>query len=223
MNIPISANLFRPYLQNVYFISGHSYAGKSTMAKLLSERYGMELCGENWHDVFPREALSRWQQPGLCYFDTMSGWTEWLGMTPEQHWAWTQQVARECAEIELLELVHRAADGKRRIVDTNIPLDVLREISDFRHVAIMVCDPPDACAERFFERDDPDKRFMQEQIQQCADPQATLENFRAWLRYHPPAETDWAHTGFFTVTRSDFEHDTREAVLRQLAEHFGLE
>jgi cytidylate kinase len=222
MKIQLSGNLIRHYLQNVYFINGHSCAGKSTMVKLLAQRYGMICCGENYHDVFPREKLSRWAQPGLCYFDTMSGWEEWLSMTPEEHWNWTEQVSRECAEIEILELVKLSAEGKKIIVDTNIPADILREISDYRHVAIMLCDPPDACATRFFDREDPEKQFMLEQIKRCRDPEATMKNFTAWTLYHPPEETDWQHTGFFTYTRSDFESDTREETLRILAEHFGF-
>ncbi len=222
MKIQISGNLIRHYLQNVYFINGHSCAGKSTMVKLLAERYDMIACGENYHDVFPREKLSRWEQPGLCYFDTMSGWEEWLNMTPEEHWNWTEQVSRECVEIEILELVKLSAEGKKIIVDTNIPADILREISDYRHVAVMLCDPPDACATRFFDREDPEKQFMLEQIKRCRDPEATMKNFTAWTLYHPPEETDWQHTGFFTYTRSDFESDTREETLRILAEHFGF-
>ncbi len=222
MKISISDNVIKHYLQNVYFINGHSYAGKSTMVRMLSERYDMIMCGENYHDVFPREGLSRWKQPGLCYFETMSGWEEWLNMTPRQHWEWTQSVARECAEIEIMELTKLAAGGKKIIVDTNIPPDVLREISDYNHVAIMLCDPPDICSTRFFDRDDPDKKFMMEQIKLCKDPEATLKNFNAWALYHPPEEIDWAGTGFFTYTRSDFVSDTREEVLKILAEHFGL-
>ena len=222
MKIQLSGNLIRHYLQNVYFINGHSCAGKSTMVKLLAQRYGMICCGENYHDVFPREKLSRWAQPGLCYFDTMSGWEEWLNMTPEEHWNWTEQVSRECVEIEILELVKLSAEGKKIIVDTNIPADILREISDYRHVAVMLCDPPDACAARFFDREDPEKQFMLEQIKRCRDPEATLKNFSAWTLYHPPEETDWQHTGFFTYTRTDFESDTREETLRILAEHFGF-
>ena len=221
MKIQLSGNLIRHYLQNVYFINGHSCAGKSTMVKLLAQRYGMICCGENYHDAFPREKLSRWAQPGLCYFDTMSGWEEWLNMTPEEHWNWTEQVSRECVEIEILELVKLSAEGKKIIVDTNIPADILREISDYRHVAVMLCDPPDACATRFFDREDPEKQFMLEQIKRCRDPEAT-KNFTAWTLYHPPEETDWQHTGFFTYTRSDFESDTREETLRILAEHFGF-
>ena len=206
----------------MYFINGHSYAGKSTMVRMLAERYDMIHCGENYHDAFPREKLSRWKQPGLCYFDTMSGWQEWLSMTPEEHWNWTQQVSQECIEIEIMELTRLAASGKKIIVDTNIPPDVLREISDDDHVAIMLCDPPDICATRFFDRDDPDKRFMMDQIRKCPDPDAALENFNAWALYHPPVEIDWAHTGFYTYTRTDFEQDTREETLAALAEHFRL-
>lgn len=222
MKIQISDNIIRHYLRNVYFINGHSYAGKSTMVRMLAERYDMIHCGENYNDVFPREKLTRWKQPGLSYFETMSGWQEWLNMTPEQHWNWTQQVAQECVEIEIMELAQRAAGGKKVIVDTNIPPEVLRVISDYDHVAIMLCDPPDICATRFFDRDDPDKKFMMDQIRKSPDPEATLRNFNSWALYHPPVEIDWQHTGFYTYTRSDFEHDTREEVLSALAEHFHL-
>lgn len=223
MKIAISDNLIRHYLRNVYFINGHSYAGKSTMVRMLAQRYGMIHCGENYHDAFPREKLNRWKQPGLCYFDTMSGWEEWLNMTPEQHWQWIKQVEQECVEVEILELLRLAAGGNKVIVDTNIPPDVLRQISDDRHVAIMLCDPPDITAQKFFDRDDPEKQFMLEQIKRCKDPEATLKNFKSWALYHPPEEIDWQHTGFFTMTRSDFESDTREEVLGKLAAHFGLE
>ena len=222
MKIQLSPNLIRHYLRNVYFINGHSYAGKSTMVKMLAERCGMVHCGENYHDAFPREKLDRWQQPGLCYFDTMSGWEEWLNQTPEQHHRWVTQVAQECIEVEILELLRLAADGSRIIVDTNIPPDVLREISDYDHVAIMLCDPPDVTKDKFFDRDDPDKKFMMDRIMECKAPEATLANFQAWLAYQPPVDIDWAHTGFFSVTRSDFVHDTREDVFARLKAHFKL-
>lgn len=87
----------------------------------------------------------------------------------------------------------------------------------------MLCDPPDICATRFFDRDDPDKKFIMEQIKLCKDPDATLKNFNSWALYHPPIEIDWKHTGFFTYTRSDFENDTREEMLAALAKHFQLQ
>lgn len=46
----IENNILRYYLRNVYFITGTAYAGKSTMVKMLSEKYGMIACGENYHN-----------------------------------------------------------------------------------------------------------------------------------------------------------------------------
>ena len=45
----IENNILKYYLRNVYFITGTAYAGKSTMVKMLSERYDMVRCGENFH------------------------------------------------------------------------------------------------------------------------------------------------------------------------------
>jgi len=223
MKIGISDNLIKHYLRNVYFITGHSYAGKSTMVKMLADRCGMVHCGENFNDAFPEEKLSRWKQPALSYFQTMRGWDEWLSMTPEEHARWIESTSRECAEIEILELVHRAASGKKVIADTNMPLDILRAVSDYNHIAIMLCDPPDITAKRFFMRDDPDKQFMLSEIRKMPDPEAAYANFVAWLTYHLPDEPDLTKTEFFSITRSDFENDTREEVFAALVKHFGLE
>ncbi len=57
MNIPISAKLIRHYLRNVYFINGHSCAGKSTMVRMLADRCQMIHCGENYRDAFLREVV----------------------------------------------------------------------------------------------------------------------------------------------------------------------
>jgi cytidylate kinase len=222
MKLPISSNILKYYLRNVYFITGHSYAGKSTMVRMLAERYDMVECGENYHgDAFPESEWSRWQQPAMWYNPGKVAWEAWLGMTPEEHWLWIQQANVECTEIEVLECVRRAASGKKVIVDTNIPPDVLREISDYSHVAIMTSDPETA-TKRFFDRDDWEKKLMQEQIEQCKDPEATRANFDAWFTYKPPVDIDWEHTGFFTYKRTDYETDTREEMLAILAGHFGL-
>ena len=36
--------------ENVYFINGTAYAGKSTMVKLLAEKYNGIACEENYQD-----------------------------------------------------------------------------------------------------------------------------------------------------------------------------
>jgi hypothetical protein len=173
-------------------------------------------------DSFPKSGLSRWKQPALCYFDTMSGWEEWLNLSPEEHWDWIHHCTQDCIEIEIAELIKRAASRRKVIVDTNITPDVLHAISDYRRVAIMLSDPGES-ARRFFEREDADKKFMMEQIKKCKDPEATRANFNSWLAYKSPDEPNWESTGFFTYTRTDYENDTREEVLSLLARHFGLD
>ena len=226
MKIIISDNIIKHYLRNVYFINGHSYAGKSTMVKMLAERYDMIFCGENYQsgmpDSFPKNELSRWNQPALCYFDTMSGWEEWLNLSPEEHWRWIFSCTQECIEVEIAELIKRAASGKKVIVDTNITPEILQVISDYHHVAIMLSDPKES-AKHFFNRDDSDKKFMMEQIKLCKDPNATLANFNSWLEFKSPNDCNWENTGFFTYTRTDYENDTREEVLTKLVHHFKLD
>jgi hypothetical protein len=180
MKINLSSNIIKYYLRNVYFINGESCAGKSTMVKMLSERYDMIECGENYHlEVFPESEWSRFEQPAMWFMPGKIGWEAWLGMTPEEHWHWTQAGSREAAEVEILECIRCAASGKKVIADTNIPLDVLREISDYNRVAIMTGIPEEA-NKRFFDRDDWEKKLMLEQINRCKDPEATLANFNTW-------------------------------------------
>jgi hypothetical protein len=153
----------------------------------------------------------------------MSGWEEWLNKPPQEYADWVYNTTQDCIEIEIAELIKRAAGGKKVIVDTNITPEILHAISDYRRVAIMLSDPEES-TKRFFERDDSDKKFMMEQIKKCKDPEATLANFHSRLEYYKSAnEPKWENSGFFTYTRTDYENDTREEVLSILARHFELE
>lgn len=223
MQLPIEHNLLRHYLRNAYFITGTAYAGKSTMVRMLAERYDMIHCGENYHDVFPTSAMDPALQPNLCYFDTMSGWEEFLSRTPEEYARWIDGTSREAAQIELLELIQRAASGKKLIVDTNIPLEWLHLIAAHDHVAVMLS-PQAMSVARFFDRSDPEKQFLLSQLQQFPDPDAALENFRNCLAAinSPECYAAYANSGFFTLVREDAEADTREETLARLAAHFGL-
>ena len=51
----IENNVLKHYLKNVYFITGTAYAGKSTMCKMLAERYDMLLCGEKVGSIATEE------------------------------------------------------------------------------------------------------------------------------------------------------------------------
>ena len=225
MKIGIESNILKHYLRNVYFITGTAYAGKSTMVRMLAERCGMLCCGENYHlGLLPDGVATPEIQPNICYFDTMESWQAFVNRTPEEYEAWIIGSSREAADIEIAELLRLSAGGQKIIVDTNIPLDLLHEISDESRVAVMLS-PCSTSVERFFDRPDEEKQFLLRQIEAAEDPAATMANFRACIaRINSPEHyAEYANSGFFTILREDTEADTREETLAALMRHFGLE
>lgn len=220
MRVSIASNILRYALRNAYFINGTGYAGKSTMVKLLAEKHGGICCGENYHDAL-HDALSPACQPNLCYFDTMSGWPEFLSRTPEEYDAWIQGVSEEAADLEIVLLLQYCQAGKPVFVDTNIPLDTLRQIAQPNHVAIMLA-PQGTTVSRFFDRPDPEKQFLYRQLLAMPEPEKAMENFRRCLEKINSAENYAAleNSGFFVLHRD--ENRTVEETLRLLEAHFGL-
>ena len=218
----ISDNILKHYLKNVYFITGTAYAGKSTTVRMLADRYDMIFCGENYHmdvaDIVADPAI----QPDICYNRSLTDWRDFVTRTPEEYERWIYSVGREAAEFEVAELIRISADRKV-IVDTNIPLDILKEISDYHHVAVMLS-PQSMSVERFFDRSDPDKQFLLNVIDSCENRDAVMENYRKGLARINSREhyDEFASSGFFTVIREDNGIDTREEVCDKIAKHFGL-
>ena len=218
----IENNIIKHYLKNVYFITGTAYAGKSTTVHMLAERYGMIPCGENYHMAVSETVATPDTHPDLCYNKMLTDWRDFVKRSPEEYERWIYSVGREAAEFEVAELIALSAKGKV-IVDTNIPLDVLHEISDYDHVAVMLS-PQSMSVERFFDRDDPDKRFLLDVIESCENPAEVMENYRRGLALINSKEhyDEYANSGFFTVVREDDGRDTREEVCEKIARHFGL-
>jgi len=224
MKIGMESNIIRHYLKDVYFINGTAYAGKSTMVHMLAERFDMIECGENYHLDTARMIAVPSLQPEMSYFSTMSGWEEFLNRTPEEYEKWINDGNEEIAQFEIAQLIRLSAQGKKIIVDTNIPLDMLKEISDYDHVAVMLS-PQSMSVERFFDRSDPEKQFLLGEIDKCPDPEKTMTNFRACLMRlnSPECYERMKNSGFFVWVRENAQEDTREETMRALAKHFGLD
>ena len=216
----ISDNILKKLFENVYFLNGTACAGKSTMVKLLAEKYDGICCGENYHMEL-LSAADPVHQPNLCYFDTMSSWQEFVTRTPEEYDAWLAGTAREAAELEIILLLRLVEQGKKIFVDTNIHVDVLREISDYHHVAIMLS-PTNLAVEQFFDRPDAEKQFLYQKLLECPDPTAAIANYRKCLALcnGPEHYREYAESGFFTHLRT--EESTIEHTLHILENHFQL-
>jgi dephospho-CoA kinase len=108
----IANNILKYYLRNVLFITGTAYAGKSTMVRMLAEKYGLIHCGENYHAEIPTEVLSLVEQPNLNYFKTMKDWQEFVNRTPEEYSKWIFESSKEAAEIEVAMLISLSQERK---------------------------------------------------------------------------------------------------------------
>ena len=216
----IENNLLKSLFRNVYFVNGTAYAGKSTMVKLLAEKYDGICCGENYHDAL-MSLIDPVHQPALSYFDTMSGWQEFVTRTPEEYDNWIINVSNEAAQLEVMILIRLAATGKKIFVDTNISVDVLKEISDYHHVAIMLS-PQWTSVNRFFDRPDPEKQFLYQKLLETPDPEAAIANFRKCLEKINSKEhyDEFANSGFYVQHRDDDR--TVEESLKLLERHFML-
>ena len=219
----IENNILKYYLRNAYFITGTACAGKSTAVKTLAQRYGLILCGENYFTEISDRVADPALQPDLCYRRSLSSWEDFVRRPPEEYERWIYNGGWEAAGFEVAQLIALSQKG-RVIVDTNIPISLLGEISDYDHVAVMLS-PQSMSVERFFDRSDPDKQFLLSVIEGCEDSEAVMENYRQGLKRINSRQhyDEYADSGFFTLVRREEDGDTRQAAADALAKHFGFE
>lgn len=96
---------------------------------MLAERYDMIFCGENYHSKVSDAIATPDVQPDICFINNLTDWKEFVTRTPEEYERWTYSVSKEAAEFEVAELIS-ISQNKKVIVDTNISVDILKEISD---------------------------------------------------------------------------------------------
>ena len=169
--------------ENVYFINGTAYAGKSTMVKLLAEKYDGIACEENYQDRL----------------------LEIVKRTPDEYEAWVNGVTKECTVLEIEILKDLVSRTKKKIfVDTNISVEILHEISDENHVLIMLADP-NISVQRFFERPDKEKQFLYQLLLKEDNPEDAMINFRECLKRVNSQERYmmFQKSGFNVITRDE--------------------
>ena len=168
--------------ENVYFINGTAYAGKSTMVKLLAEKYDGIVCEENYQDRL-LENLDAKEFPNLTYTRDLQDWREFVKRTPDEYEAWVNGVTKECTVLEL---------------------EILHKISDENHVLIMLADP-NISVQRFFERPDKEKQFIYQLLLKEDNPEDAMINFRECLKRVNSQERYmmFQKSGFNVITRDE--------------------
>lgn len=190
-------------LDNVYFINGTAYAGKSTMIKKLADKHNGILCEENYQDALISDLDSR-VFPALTYTRDLKDWRDFIRRTPDEYEDWVKEVTKECAILELHILEELSKQNKLVFVDTNIPTQMLWKISDKNHVLIMLADP-EISVKRFFERPDKEKQFLYQLLMNEENPNAAIQNFKECLKRVNSREiyNDFLYSGFNVILRDD--------------------
>lgn len=208
------------FFANAYFINGTAYAGKSTMVKLLAEKYDGIFCGENYHDCRLAE-LDKKDFPCLTYTRDMQDWHDFVRRSPDEYEKWIDGVSKECEILELQILKDLSGQGKKIFVDTNISLETLKKITYDNHVLIMLAEP-DISVKRFFERPDREKQFIYQHLMDEEDSEKTMENFRQCLeRINSPKRYNaFLNSGFNVILRD--EKRSIDETLSMVEKAFGL-
>ncbi len=212
-------------LNNVYFVIGTSYAGKSTIVKNLAAKHNGIALEENYHDEKLPELDSK-DFPNLTYTRDLQDWHEFIRRTPEEYVTWINNVKKECEIVELgilEELLGKPESHDKKVfVDTNICIDTLHRISDTNHVLVMLSDP-EISIHRFFDRPDPEKQFLYRLMLEEPDPQVALDNYREILTRICSKECydELENAGFKVIYRD--ENRSQEETVRLAEELLGIE
>lgn len=191
------------FFENVYFINGTAYAGKSTLVKGLAEKHNGIACGENYHDALEHE-LTREEFPCLTYTRDLQDWHDFIRRMPDEYEAWIDGSSKECEILELRILENLCKQGKPVFVDTNISIETLKKIAPKDHVLIMLADP-DISVNLFFNRPDSEKQFLYRLIMEEVNPEMALDNFRQCLsRINSKVRYDaFLNSGFNVILRDE--------------------
>ena len=208
-------------LKHVYFVNGTAYAGKSTVCKILAKKHNMVHCEENYNFNEWLETTTPKTHPNMNYFKTMGSWEEFITRSKEDYDAWMIGVSLETTPFEIQTLLSLPNDRKI-IVDTNIPTDILKKISDYNHVLYMLS-TPEIAMEYFFNRNDKEKEFLLGIIKNTKNPDETYKQYKETIAYINRLDVieQFKKSGFKYIQRVKIEESIEEKV-KFAEEHFKL-
>ena len=213
----IAENILKHSLQNVYFLTGTACAGKTTMARELSKKYGFVHFNDNWNEENYKiweSIISEKYQPKTY---------ERMKLDNEQYFS---RSVEECLQdnkileyiqFSIIELI-KLSVSKVVIADIWAPMDLIFEISDYNRVACLLA-PGTLIVRDYYDRDD--HKDYTNAIKSLKDPQKAfaIQN-ELFIRGAKEFEEEAKRLKLFTIMRTD--ESTVHGHLKLLEEHFGF-
>ena len=214
----IAENILKHSLRNVYFLIGCPCAGKTTMCKLLAEKYGMTFYNTNHMDPeFDNWAriLSPEYQPVST--QQVTDWEYFFNRPTDEYLSWLRAVSAEHLEYALIELI-KLSQHQKVVTDVDMPIELVRQLADPDRIACMLTDP-ELAARDYYNRDDHSDIYRA--IMSLKNPERSLEHNRQMLRKLCEQTTEAAlKNGLFCHMRD--ANSNIANTLKQLESHFGL-
>jgi uridine kinase len=159
-------------LSHVYWIGGSGCAGKTTIADMIADQYGITVyhCDQHWdgEDGHLARAVPD-KHPAMCQAREMSA-EEFFGLLPHKYAALASGIFKEDFGMILHDLL--ALQKDRVVVEgVSVEPELVYEVADPSHIIFLIAFEGFQ-REHFLERN-----FAQEWFQNVADPEGLFENF----------------------------------------------
>ena len=153
----------------------------------------------------------------LCVWSEVKIGMVFFAQEPRKYADWMQQELREETEFLIADLISVAKEQKI-IVDAIVPIDILKEITDYEHVILLFA-PDEMKRQHYFDRADKDEVYQF--ILSFPDGEELLKNVIEALNIDNKSERDaFVNSGFKYIERTD--NDSIENTLEIIEKHFGF-
>lgn len=211
----IQNNIIKYNLRNVLFICGTACGGKTTMSKLISEKYNLHLYDMDQMYEQHRIIADERHQPDTCYH--MKDFHEqWMRPIKEQA-RWNMNSITEQTEMVLLDLV-RISQDHRVVADVLYSPLYTQEIIDYNQLIFLTVNKKEI-RNCYFHR--PEKRDFFEFVHYQTLANVYFENIFQGLELTNDLEQQMMkESGFFVYERK--ENDSKSELLAMIEQHFRL-
>ncbi|WP_160679859.1 hypothetical protein [Clostridium sp. C8-1-8] len=211
----IKDNVLRKYLENVYIIGGNACSGKSTMAKLIAEKYGFTLYQMDEHYEEHRKMANETDQPNMCY--PRDDIYAFFNRPVLEYASSLQGAIKEEVPMVLLDLIELQKD-KPVIADVLFtPMDIEGVIP--RDRAVFLTSNRELVESDYFNR--PEKRDFYDCVMSFPNPEASFENvFNVVDLINQREKAIIEASGYYSIER---KIDSKVLdVVRCIEKHFDL-
>jgi len=220
----IAENILKNSLKNVYFLTGTALAGKTTMAKELSKKYGLIHFNDNWHEDNFKIWLSicdEKYQKQASKRNAVKDWEAYFSRTIEDFLSDNNgdyNGYNEYVEYAIIELI-KLSQNSKVIADICVPIGLLTEIADYNRIACLIALPELVTVENYGKRND--HREFLECILSLSEPEKKIATQNELLRIGvDKIHAEAKKFGIFSIIRNN--ESTIENTLKTLEKHFGL-